>query len=407
MLALAAVALLALAPMAMAQSEYDPYEPTNPHDEGGGRDSVIGSENRPARVRQISGGRYEYVVIGPAAEAVAAAAAITDAGGTITRSNDLGGLGQRSQIATFPGAAAYEAALAAIARLAPQSSLGPQHLYNFAQAFGGRAPRLYAPALIGDAAPGRCHLARPITIGMIDGPINTDHPALRGVDVTYETVVPRGRVPAADHGTGVAALLVGEDESGALAGFARGARLYAVSVFSSSDLGEEASVELIAEALDRLVRGGVRLINMSIAGPENAALARAITAAAQHGAVLVAASGNNRRAEVAWPAAAPEVIAVTAVDAARRRFYLANTGAQLEFAAPGVDVYAARGNGGGYVSGTSFAAPIVTALAARQMAAGAGSTEAIRARLRATVEALGPGQRNTDFGWGLVQAHGC
>jgi len=405
-LALAAVALLAFAPMAMAQSEYDPNEPTNPHDEGGGRDSVISAENRPTRVRQVAGGRYEYVVIGPTAEAEAAAAAITDAGGTITRSSDLGGLGQRSQIATFPSTAAYDAALAAIARLAPDSSLGPQHLYNFAQAFG-REPRLYAPALIGDAAPGRCRLTRPITIGMIDGPINTDHPALRGVDVTYETVVPRGRVPAADHGTGVAALLVGEDESGALAGFARGARLYAVSVFSSSDLGEEASVELIAEALDRLVRGGVRLINMSIAGPENAALARAIAAAAQHGAVLVAASGNNRRAEVAWPAAAPEVIAVTAVDAARRRFYLANTGAQLEFAAPGVDVYAARGNGGGYVSGTSFAAPIVTALAARQMAAGARSTEAIRARLRATVEALGPGQRNTDFGWGLVQSNGC
>ena len=138
------------------------------------------------------------------------------------------------------------------------------------------------------------------------------------------------------HGTAVAALMVGEDASGALAGFARGARLFAISVFAERDDEEQASVDRIAMAIDRLVGHGVQLINMSLAGPENAALGRAVSAAAGRGVVLVAASGNERRSHVAWPAAAPEVIAVTAVDAARRRFRLANTGVEIEFAAPGV-----------------------------------------------------------------------
>lgn len=398
--ALAAVVLSASA--AYAQSE-QPY-----YDHPDGREiSGVPGQGRAPRVQRTEGALYEWIVIGPTGEGAAVQGAIEAAGGSIIRTGTLGALGETTTIATFPSEAARQRAEDQIGSTAPNSSLSWHHLYNFAQA----APRIYAPELIGDAAPGaapgRCRLTAPVTIGMIDGPVNTDHPALRGVNVTFETLVPSGRVPSSDHGTAVAGLLVGEDPSGLLAGFARGARLHAVSVFAEGeDDAEEASVERIAQAIDRLVGHGVRLINLSLAGPENAALGRAITAAAGQGAVLIAASGNERRPVVAWPAAAPEVIAVTAVDAGRRRFRLANTGAELEFAAPGVDIYAARGRGAGYVSGTSFAAPIVTALAARQMAAGRGSAGAIRGALRATVEPLGPGARNTDFGFGLVHG-GC
>lgn len=357
------------------------------------------------RVIRGAGGQYENVVIGPTGEAATARALIEAEGGTIQRSRENAALDQVSQIATFPSNDAYERARAAIAAQTGSSALDRNHVYGFAQS--GSQPRLYAPMLIGDGEPGRCRIDAPVTIGMIDGPVNADHPALSGAVVTVENVVSGTRVPPAHHGTAVAQLLVGEDATGSMAGFARGARLHAVSAFALRETGEEASVEHITLALDRLVGAGVRLINLSIAGPENRALARVLSRATQRGAVLIAASGNDRRPQVAWPAAAPEVIAVTAVDAARRRFSRANTGLAVEFAAPGVDVFAARAVGGGYVTGTSFAAPIVTALAARHMAAGARSTDAIRARLRAGVDPLGPGQRNTDFGWGLVQSGGC
>lgn len=380
------------------------YETPNYHDCGDC--SVDQSGERPAlRVLRTEGARYEHVVIGPQGQADAVRQAIEDAGGAIIRTRNMDALGQTTQIATFPSRAALEAAQTLIAQLAPDSSLALHHLYYFAQS--RRSPRVYAPALIGDPAPGRCRLMQPISIGMIDGPVNIHHPALQGVDLTYETIIDGHREPSADHGTAVAALLVGEDGTGALAGFARGARLYAISVFSDRENIEEASVEGIAEAIDKMVAHGVRLINLSIAGPENAALGRALHAAAGQGVVMIAASGNDQRPLVSWPAASPDVIAVTAVDAARRRFRRANTGVQIEFAAPGVDVYTARANGAGYATGTSFAAPIVTALAARQMAHGVRSLDGVRAQLRSGVETLGPGTRNTDFGWGLVRAHGC
>ena len=406
LLSVAVAALLALLMgTTTASAQYEGEYPEQPYHEEERGEAVQGDASRPVRVQRTEGARYEWIVIGPQSESAAVRRAIEESGGQVIRSSQLEALAESQNIAIFPSQAAYDRTVAAIGQLAPESSLALHHLYGFAQS--SSTPRIYAPTLIGDAAPGRCRVTGSVTIGMIDGPVNPEHPALAGASVRYETLVDSHTVPQPDHGTAVAVLMVGQDPSGLLSGFAQGARLDAISVFDSRDGLEEASVERIATAIDRLVGRGVRLINLSFAGPPNDALGRAISAAAARGAILIAASGNERRPVVAWPAAAPDVIAVTAVDAARRRFRLANTGAELEFSAPGVDVYAARTRGAGYVSGTSFAAPIVTALAARQMAHGVSSIDAVRAALRGSVETLGPGTRNTDFGYGLVRSNGC
>jgi subtilisin family serine protease len=98
---------------------------------------------------------------------------------------------------------------------------------------------------------------------------------------------------------------------------------------------------------------------------------------------------------------------VTAVDAAGRLYRQANYGRHIEFAAPGVDLYVAWGNGGSYRSGTSFAAPVVTAVLARQAARGGLSLDGARSFLRARVRDLGPGGRDDRYGFGLVQSGGC
>ncbi|WP_370204821.1 S8 family serine peptidase [Pararhodobacter marinus] len=402
-------ALLLSAPYALAQTgggegpgEETPHEY---HDYGiGHAPPRAEGRSRPVRILTTPNGQPEWIVIGPQGDADAVRAAIESVRGEVLRVRQLGSLGQTSTVAILPTQLSRAQIGAALSRMAPSSVLAAQHAYYFAQSAG--SPRIYAPDLIGDAGPGRCRVSPSVRIGMIDGPVNTNHPALRGADVRYESLLPGGAVPSQDHGTAVAALLVGQDSTGALAGFAQGAQLHAISVFDTRDETDMASVERITQAIDRLVGNGVRLINLSLAGPPNEALGAAIRAAASRGAVLIAASGNERRPVVAWPAAAPEVIAVTAIDAALRRFRMANTGPELEFAAPGVDIYAARGTGGGYVSGTSFAAPIVTALAAREMAAGRGSVAAIRAALRSDVRPLGAGGRNPDFGFGLARG-GC
>jgi len=72
-----------------------------------------------------------------------------------------------------------------------------------------------------------------------------------------------------------------------------------------------------------------------------------------------------------------------------------------------VDVFVAKGRSGtGYVSGTSFSAPIVTALAARS-GQGLGSANRLRARLKAQAQDLGKAGFDGTFGWGLVRGSGC
>ena len=123
--------------------------------------------------------------------------------------------------------------------------------------------------------------------------------------------------------------------------------------------------------------------------------------------MLVAAAGNDGRNQVAFPAADPHVISVTAVDARKRRFVAANAGREIDFAAPGVDVLVPAAGGPGYRSGTSYATAIATALIAHEIGRGVTSPAAIRKALAARAEDLGRPGRDSEFGWGLIRFGGC
>lgn len=350
-------------------------------------------------VRFVTGGRIEYMTSGPANQANAAAEALQAQGARVVRTRNFPALGRFSMFFDL-GPLSLDQARAILAPVAPQTLIGVHALYRFAQG----KPRLYAANMI-NAPVDTCQL-RGIRIGVIDGAIDPRHPALAGVRVVTHSVLPGGATNP-NHGTAVAALIAGKDPNGVFTGFAAGADLYVVTAFGSERNGPGADVERVGAALDWLLSQNVRLINMSFAGPPNTVMNDLLNAAAARGAIMVAAAGNDGAAIGAFPAAAGPVIAVTAVDAAGRRYVAANTGPHIEFAAPGVDLYVAQRNGGNYASGTSFAAPIVTALAARLMARGVGTVDGIRARLRSQSSDLGIPGRDTSFGWGLAHANGC
>ncbi len=360
-----------------------------------------GSPLRGIDVATVRGRVPEFVVVTSPNQSAVATAALTQAGARVLRVRQLPAL-NRHVLVIDPRRLSLEAAQAALAQVAPQSVVDLHHLYRYAQ---GR-PRLFAAEMLG--APETGCQAPGMRIGIIDGPVNTAHASLNTARIAPHSVLgPNERPVDAKHGTAVAALIVGQDPSGGLAGFAQGATLFAASAFARERRGPAADVERIAAALDWLAGNRVRLVNMSFAGPSNQALDAVLAAAAARGLTMVAAVGNQSSAKAAYPAAAASVIAVTAVDAARRPYRAANTGAHVEFAAPGVDLYVAKRRGGTYASGTSYAAPIVTALAARLMQRGAGSTKAIRAGLRAGSADLGIPGRDTRFGWGLIHSGGC
>jgi subtilisin family serine protease len=113
---------------------------------------------------------------------------------------------------------------------------------------------------------------------------------------------------------------------------------------------------------------GIAVITISLVGPPDGLIERAVSAAHARGIVIVAAVGNDGPAAPAlYPASYPGVIAVTGVDARGRALIEAGRAAHLDFAAPGADMAAALpGRGYATVRGTSFAAPLVAARFAAQ-----------------------------------------
>ncbi|PZV37645.1 S8 family serine peptidase [Mesorhizobium kowhaii] len=236
-----------------------------------------------------------------------------------------------------------------------------------------------------------------VRIAVIDTGIDDSNPALSGVIAGQFDAMPDVPIEKRDHGTSVDGLIAGV---GALEGMAPGARIYHARAFE----GGKSTMDVILSALDWAASQDVRIINMSFVGPKNDLLGVACRNARALGIVLVAAAGNNGpKAPYGYPAAFDGVIAVTATDARDGLMPQANRGAYVFISAPGVEMVAPSGAGSDVVTGTSFAAAIVTGAIANLIhAAPDRSADGIEKALAATARDLGPKGRDNDFGYGLL-----
>ncbi|MER8782083.1 S8 family serine peptidase [Mesorhizobium sp. M1006] len=236
-----------------------------------------------------------------------------------------------------------------------------------------------------------------VRIGVIDTGIDDGNPALSGVIAGQFDAMPDVPIKARDHGTSVDGLIAG---TGAFKGMAPGARIYHARAFE----GGKSTMDVILSALDWAAEQDVRIINMSFVGPKNDLLGIACRNARALGIVLVAAAGNNGpKAPYGYPAAFDGVIAVTATDAKDGLMPQANRGAYVFISAPGVEMVAPSGAGSDVVTGTSFAAAIVTGAVANLLhAAPDRSADWVEKALAATAKDLGAKGRDNDFGYGLL-----
>ncbi|MCP5372918.1 MAG: S8 family serine peptidase [Hyphomicrobiales bacterium] len=260
-------------------------------------------------------------------------------------------------------------------------------------------------------APNACGAG--VRLGMIDGGVDVNHPALVGQQVTFRSFHKAGRRPGpADHGTSIAAMLVGRPANNAWGGLLPAAELFAANMFEYAPHNQiVGSASGLLKAIDWLTGLHVHVINLSVAGPDNELLRRAFDRAKGKGVALVAAAGNWGRADKpAYPAAYDHVLAVTAIAAKSRTVYrFANSGDYIDFAAPGVHIWTAVPGGGRFQSGTSMAAPYISAAVGVKVAAGADrSPDALRRILRQVVVDLGTPGKDKVFGWGLLHDEpGC
>lgn len=272
-------------------------------------------------------------------------------------------LGLRAVKLEVPDGKSARSGLKMLAKVAPRIDADYDHVYE--PSGGSLAPLSAALAASAGIGNGR-------VIGMIDGGV-ASHPSLAGASIEQNGFV--GDPRPTGHGTAVASLLVGNQ--GSFRGAATGAKLYVADVYGGNRAAGSASA--VVKALGWLAGHNPQVINISLVGPANKLLGRAIRIVQSRGIQVVAAIGNDGpAAPPQYPASYPGVFAITAVDAHGRALPEAGRAAHLDFAAPGADMAAALpGQGYARVRGTSFAAPLA---AARLLVAGSATRLAAEAR---------------------------
>ena len=245
-----------------------------------------------------------------------------------------------------------------------------------------------------------------VLVAVIDSGVDAKHPELAGtVAESYDTLT--APMTPHKHGTAVAGLIAAH---GRLMGAAPGAHILAIRAFDAAGASAEGTTFNILKSLDWAATHGARVINMSFAGPPDPALHRSLEAAHKKGIILVAAAGNaGPKSPPLYPAADPNVIAVTATDADDKLFPQANRGRHIAVAAPGAQILVAIPDGGYEVSsGTSYSAAEVSGIAALMLERKSGLTpDKLRDILLATAKDLGPKGRDMMFGAGLADAYGA
>jgi hypothetical protein len=267
-------------------------------------------------------------------------------------------------------------------------------------------PPDYPARLIGwGQAPDAC--GEGVRIGLLDTAVDAESPGLRGANVVQRSFLSAAAtIASTEHGTAIAAILVGQQSSGG-GGLLPGAELAVAGAFGADADGLPiADVMALVGGLDWLVGSRTSVINMSFAGDANAVVALALQRVTTDHAIVVAAAGNNGpAAPPAFPANEPGVIGVTAVDNHSQPYAEANRGDTIDFAAPGVRIWTPGPTApGSYYTGTSFATPFVTAAVAARLAnGGTEDSEEISDSLARTAIDLGAPGRDPVFGRGLIQ----
>ncbi|KAF3358890.1 hypothetical protein VDGD_06012 [Verticillium dahliae] len=251
-----------------------------------------------------------------------------------------------------------------------------------------------------------------VTVYVVDTGIRTDHSEFQGRATFGVNTVDNVDNDQNGHGSHVAGTICGQTF-----GVAKSANVVAVKVLDGTGAGSNAGVldglQFIINDVQQKNLRGKAVMNMSLGGPQSAAVNRAVQALFDAGVVPVVAAGNeNQDAANTSPASAPKAITVGAIDASNdQKASFSNFGADVDIFAPGVDVLSVgitSNTATDTLSGTSMASPHVAGLAAYLIALeNINTPEAVASRLTELATASGAQVlRNTPGTTNLIANNG-
>ncbi|MGW4146465.1 S8 family serine peptidase [Streptomyces sp. DSM 41931] len=218
-----------------------------------------------------------------------------------------------------------------------------------------------------------------VRVAVIDGPVDLSHPCFAGADLhRLDTLVGEeaGPGPMSVHGTHVTSLLFAQ-HGHSVTGLAPRCRGLILPVFREGR-GNRVSQLDLARAIERAVDEGAHIVNISGGerskdGKADLLLDHALELCQKYGVLVVAAVGNDGCDCLHVPAAAQSVLGVGAAGPDGEPLESNNWGDVYQsnaVLAPGQDIVGATPSGGfAPMTGSSFATPLVTGVAALLMAA--------------------------------------
>jgi cyanobactin maturation PatA/PatG family protease len=205
--------------------------------------------------------------------------------------------------------------------------------------------------------------------------VDQSHDCLNAANLTRLPTLIQGEATAngsmSGHGTHVASIIFGQHNSSELRGIAPQCRGLIVPIFG--DNNKKLSQLDLARAIEQAVNAGAHIINVSAGqltdnGEAEGWLDRAVQLCKDHNVLIVAAAGNDGCECLHVPASLPTVLAVGAMNDQGKPIDFSNWGEKYQnqgILAPGENILGAKPGGGTQkLSGTSFATPIVSGVAA-------------------------------------------
>lgn len=247
-----------------------------------------------------------------------------------------------------------------------------------------------------------------ILIAVIDTGVDLEHPDLigqlsEGYNVVNPDLPPQDDVGHGTHVAGIIGAQVNNQEG--IAGMNWYSRIMPVKVLDKTGAG---STYAVAQGIIWAVDHGADVINLSLGNYAQAEfLHDAIKYAYERDVVLIAATGNDNTDQLGFPAAYPEVIAVSATDDHGKKATFSNYGDYVDVVAPGVSIASTYMNHQyAALSGTSMASPHVAALAAMIKATHPVlNNQEIKAILVQTSNDLGPSGKDKYYGYGQINVN--